>query len=170
MNKILIVLILSSLGACALSPPQRPAVAVPDEVTSIDRALLTGGWSCREMNPLPGGLPITQELTFNADSTLRSVAFVPVSQQLPGASDMETVMTGNWSAEGDRIAVRNSTVDVQALDDSSASGPLAVMASSIAKLAPQGFQGSADVLRLTDEALILRGDDADAPTLSCSRA
>src|SRR5947208_2595006 len=71
----------ASTGGPPPSAPARPAVAVPDQVGAVDRALLIGNWSCHELNPVPGRPTATEvQVSFNPDGTGHNSAVVDTSQ------------------------------------------------------------------------------------------
>jgi len=53
--------------------------------------------------------------------------------------------------------------------DGSEGGMAALMSSAAEFFADQSEQGTSEIFRITASDLVMRGDDPDAPTLSCQR-
>lgn len=157
-------------ASCQIEAPERPAVDIVDEVTAIDRAALIGGWNCRELDPYPGQPVLVQQLTFNGDGTFRAVATAPLERELTGGRLLETATTGNWRVDGDIVEIRDTIVETAARGGHRTAGALGILDETTAEFGtPSGIQGSAKTLRLTEEELVLRGLEADAPTWGCKR-
>ncbi len=155
---------LDSFGA----GPSRPEVSVAKEVTMVSATELVGTWSCRELNPYPDQPSITSIIMINADGTMSSEAVLPMPESMPGAPDMVMTMTGEWQVEGDRLITQNTDVEMTAADGSE--GGMASLMSSAAELfANPSEAGSSEIFRITASDLVMRGDDLDAPTISCQR-
>ncbi|MGF1561707.1 MAG: hypothetical protein ACFB3T_05955 [Geminicoccaceae bacterium] len=161
------------LAACAAgSPPPRPTVDVPDTVGAIDAGKLVGIWQCRDLNPLPDQPHVTSTVTFNADGSSSAQSIVPMSQQVPGMSDMNVAILGTWAVQGDKLTGTTTNTDITSVSGDAASGMIAGMTDFMADtfVASYGtFPGSSDVLTLNDSELVVRGDEPSAPTTSCTR-
>jgi len=155
---------LDSFGA----GPSRPAVSVAKEVTMVSATELVGTWSCRELNPYPDQPLITSTIMLNEDGTMSSEALLPMAETMPGAPDMVMTMTGEWQVDGDRLITKNTNVEMAAADGSEG-GMAALMSSAAEFFADQSEQGTSEIFRITASDLVMRGDDPDAPTLSCQR-
>ena len=155
---------LDSFGA----GPSRPEVSVAKEVTMVSATELVGTWSCRELNPYPDQPAITSMIMIDADGTMSSEAVLPMAETMPGAPDMVMTMTGQWEIEGDRLITQNTDVEVTAADGTE--GGMASLMSSAAELFADPSQaGSSEIFRITASDLVMRGDDPDAPIISCQR-
>ncbi len=159
----------SLLAGCADlggPPPARPHLDVADQVQKIDRGLVVGTWTCREMNSYPEVPAHDITLTYAQDGSLRSEARAPAT---PPLGPMNISSTGTWNVAGDRIVTAD--VETKVESDDAFTNTMAGIATSIANSwsSPEK-QGSGDVLELTAHRMVLRpvGVD-DPPTIACSR-
>jgi hypothetical protein len=159
-------------GGVPPSGPQRPAVAVEDQVGTVDRAMLVGAWSCREMNPYPGRPSVTSEVRFDADGTGHNSAVVDTSQGgNPLGGRMALDYTYNWQVQGDRIVASGVQSSVKALDGNPATGLMAGLSQFVInRFSSELKPGTLDPLKLDRHELIVRNADAPGgPVLDCTR-
>lgn len=159
------------LAGCATGggEARRPAVAVADEVTTVQPNLLVGTWRCRELNPYPELPKATRTLTFAADGT--AVAEV-LTEDDPRYGPIQGTSRGNWAVEGDRLVMRNMRLEAKAAEGSTNpfGGFLAGLTTSVANTFMRDQQdGTSDVLRLSRNELVFRGNVEDPPVVACTR-
>lgn len=169
---------LSSLALVAACDPgglhpfgadaKRPEMSVAKEVTMVSASELVGTWTCRELDPYPDQPDIASTITIDADGTMSSQSLLPIGEAMPGNPDMVMTVMGDWQVDGDRLVTSNSEVDVVAADGSG--GDLMdLMSNAAAYFVDQAGDNSSEIFRVTASDLVMRGDDPDAPTMSCLR-
>jgi hypothetical protein len=158
-------------GGPSPSAPERPAVAVQDEVGAVDRALLIGTWSCRELNPYPGRPATDVQVSFNADGTGHNSAILDPAQGGSPLGKMAVDFTYNWQVQGERILASGVQSSVHALDGNPATGVMAGLSQFVVnRFSSQLKPGTLDPLKLDRQQLIVRNADApDGPVLDCTR-
>lgn len=162
----------ASTGGPSPSAPQRPALAVQDQVGAVDRALLVGNWSCHELNPYPGRPATEVQVSFNPDGTGHNSAVVDPSQGgSPLGGRMAVDFTYSWQVQGERVVATGVQSSVRALDDNPAAGMLAGLSQFVInRFSNQLKPGTLDPLRLDRQELVLRNADVqDGPVLGCTR-
>jgi hypothetical protein len=169
------VLILASCagGSGGGGELQRPAVAVADEVSAIDRDTLQGRWTCVEQNPFEGRPAQTQTVTYGSDGKGRHEALIDMAEQgagIPGR--MRATYSYDYTVEGDRITVANTQSKVEAVDGSAMTGMMASMAQMVVtNLVDSQKPGAVEVMRLTGSELVVRAAEIEDPVvLRCTRA
>lgn len=155
-------------GPAAGSAPGRPPVAVAKEISMASREELIGAWTCHELNPYPGQPSVKTDVSFAADGLMTSAALLPMADHVPEGGDLRMTLKARWSVAGDRLVTTGTEVDVEAADGDA--GQLSDMAASAAALfADQAHDGSAEILRVSATELVMRGEEEEAPTISCLR-
>ena len=144
---------------------KRPPVSVPDQVTTVNRSLVLGTWTCRELNPYPQVPTQTSQITYNADGTFASTG---QSAPHPPFGAMTIKATGRWSVEGEHLVT--SGVKTEASSQDAFTNVMAGIGTSIANTFMAQKEGSANVLKLTRTELVYTpiGVD-DPPVISCTR-
>ena len=162
----------ASTGGPAPSAPPRLAVAVPDQVGTVDRALLVGNWSCRELNPYPGRPATEVQVSFNPDGTGHNSAVVDTSQDgNPLGGRIALDFTYSWQVQGERVVATGVQSSLHALDGNPATGMMAGLSQFVINhFSNQLKPGTLDPLKLDRQELILRNADVqDGPVLDCTR-
>ena len=169
-------LILAGCASTGGSPPEsapaRQAVAVQDQVGAVDRALLVGSWSCRELNPYPGRPATEVQVSFNPDGTGHNSAVVDTSQGgNPLGGRMALDFTYSWQVQGERVVATGVQSSVRSLDGNPATGMMAGLSQFVINhFSNQLKPGTLDPLKLDRQELILRNADVqDGPVLDCTR-
>jgi hypothetical protein len=123
------------LVGCAMggggSEARRPPVSVADEVAAVQRGMLVGSWRCRELNPYPELPEATRTITFAVDGT---VVAETLTEDDPRFGRMQGTLRGDWSVEGDRLALRNMTLETKTAEGNTNpfSGVLAGLTTTVA--------------------------------------
>ncbi|MCB1994216.1 MAG: hypothetical protein KDG49_22405 [Geminicoccaceae bacterium] len=174
-SALALVLAAGLLAACdpgdlnPLASEPRPPVSVTKEVTMVSAAELVGSWTCRELNPYPDQPPIETQLDIRDDGTLTSEALLPMDQEMPGAGDLILTIDADWQVEGDRMVTTNTQGSTRAADGSTGSVS-ALLNQAMAAFTELAADGTSEVLKVDARELVMRGDEPDAPTVSCQRA
>jgi hypothetical protein len=162
------------LAGCAMNDGggdevRRPVVGVADEVATVQSGMLVGTWRCRELNPYPQLPKASRTFTFDADGTLVAET---LTEDDPRYGSMQGTSRGNWSVEGDRLLMKNMTLEAKAAEGNTNpfTGMLTGLTTAIANSFMRDQQdGSFDVLELTGSELALRGIGEDPPVFACTR-
>lgn len=151
-----------------LASESRPPVTVAKEVTMVSAAELVGSWTCRELNPYPDQPPIETDLEIREDGTLTSEAILPMDQEMPGAGDLIMTIDADWQVEGDRMVTTNTKGSTRAADGSTG-GVSDLINQAMAAFTELAADGTSEVFKVDAQELVMRGDEPDAPTVSCQR-
>lgn len=161
------------LAGCAMggggSEAKRPAVSVADEVGAVQRAMLVGTWRCHELNPYPELPKATRLVTFAEDGTVTTETR---TEDDPRYGSMQATSRGKWSVEGERIVMRDMTLEAKAAEGNT--NPFTSMLTGLTTTVANTFMrdemsGSADVLELTRGELVFRPVAEDPPVVACRR-
>ena len=164
-----ILAVVTTLVGCASDggeTPKRPPLAVPDEVTAINRGQLVGTWQCHELNPYPQMPKQMSRTTYNSDGTFLTEA---QSQGQQALGPIAVKVTGKWAVQGDEIV--GSDVKTEAGSTDAFTNAIAGIGTSLVNSMGHGqTQGTGNVLKLTAHELVMRptGID-DPPTIACTR-
>lgn len=152
-------------GSNSHETPKRPALSVPDQVTTVSKSLVVGSWTCHELNPYPQMPVQTSRITYNADGTFASTG---QSAPHPPFGAMTIKATGRWSVDGENLVT--SDVKTEASSEDAFTNMMAGIGSSIANTFMAQKAGSANVQKLTRTELVYTpiGVD-DPPVISCTR-
>ncbi|MEZ5862283.1 MAG: hypothetical protein R3D28_25500 [Geminicoccaceae bacterium] len=173
-SALVLVLAAGLLAACdpgdlnPLASEPRPSVTVAKEVTMVSTAELVGSWTCRELNPYPDQPPIETQLEIRKDGTLTSEALLPMEQEIPGAGDLVMTINADWRVEGDRLVTTNTEGSTRAADGSTG-GVSALLNQAMSAFTELAADGTSEVFKIDARELVMRGDEPDAPTVSCLR-
>jgi hypothetical protein len=161
------------LAGCAMGgggdAAKRPPVSVADEVTTVQNSMLIGTWRCRELNPYPQVPRATRTISFAEDGT---VIAEMLTEDDPRYGPMQGTSRSNWSVEGDRLVLRNMTIETKAAEGSTNpfGNVLGGLATTVANTFLRGQMNStSDVLKLTSSELIFRTVVEDPPVVACTR-
>ncbi len=155
-------------GMDPFSSPSRPPATVAKQVTMVSAEELVGSWTCRELNPYPDQPAIETKLDIRADHTLTSEALLPMEQEMPSAGDLIMTIVADWRVEGDRMVTTNTEASTRAADGSTG-GMSALVNQAMTAFSDLASDGTAEVLQIDARELVMRGDEPDAPTVSCRR-
>lgn len=146
----------------------RPPVTVAKEVTMVSAAELVGTWTCRELDPYPDQPAIETKLDIRPDGTLTSEALLPMEQEMAGAGDLIMTIKADWRVEGDRMVTENTEATTRAADGSTG-GVSAFINQAMAAFGELAADGTTEIFKVDAQELVMRGEEADAPTVSCRR-
>lgn len=179
MKRLLAVsVVVLPLAACATggsdgSSPKRPVIKVADQVGPIDRQLVIGTWTCRELNPFPNMPSTLQTVTYQADGTAKNAAVVDAATTASGLpAKFNASFSYDWSVAGEQIIASNVQSTITAADDGAGSTLLAPIAQMMAStFADQAQPGTSNVLELTTTSLVMSAANMeDPPIVSCRRS
>ncbi len=174
-SALVLVLAAGLLAACdpgelnPLASDSRPPVTVAKEVTMVSAAELVGSWTCRELDPYPDYPPIETRLEIRSDHTLTSEALLPMDHEMPGAGDLIMTIDADWQVEGDRMVTTNTKASTRAADGSTG-GVSDILNQAMAAFTELAADGTSEIFKIDARELVMRGDEPDAPTVSCQRA
>ena len=146
--------------------PKRPPLAVPDEVTAINRGQLVGTWQCHELNPYP------QMPKQTSRDHVQQRRHLPHRGAVPGAAGVGShCREGHRQMGGGRRSDHDSDIKTEAGSADEFTNVMAGIGSSIVNTFSKSQpQGSGDVLELTPHKLVFRGVGVeDPPIISCTR-
>lgn len=153
------------LAACATDGggrPRRPPVEMPAPLATVDPALVTGTWQCRDLNPYPGQPEQTVASTYDADGSFTDRS--QVSGPPPAAGVIEVTTRGRWAVEGGRIVTREARTEARAADTEL--DEIVTLSAEFLNGRPQQERdGAADVLRLSPDELVLRPVGVEDPAI-----
>jgi hypothetical protein len=165
------------LAACATggsdsSSPKRPVVKVVDQVGPIDRQMVIGTWTCRELNPFPNMPRTVQTVTYQADGKAENAAVVDTAATAGLPAKFNASFSYDWSVAGEQIIASNVQSSITAADDGAGSTLLAPIAQMMASsFVDQAEPGTSNVLELTKTTLVMSAANMeDPPIISCARS
>lgn len=91
-------LFITTLSACAISPPERSPYGGADNIDTVSAESLVGTWNVSVLNPIEGEENTQTSITLNADGTTSGTSSVNATGQ-----QMVIEMTGTWSVDGEYL-------------------------------------------------------------------
>ncbi|MDF1587464.1 hypothetical protein [Marinimicrococcus flavescens] len=160
-------------------PSQRPAVSVADQVTSVDRQLVVGGWQCRELNPYPDAPIVINTTTFYPDGYFTSQSTGQAQAGLPMGGSGTVTTRGRWRAEEGRLVTSEVAAEAARAPATGAGNSADIVGSVLSQIGPllvgggqaaQPQGGASEVLELTRSTMVLKSLDVqDPPIVTCTR-
>lgn len=163
-------------------PAQRPAVSIADQVTTVDRQLVVGGWQCRELNPYPNTPIVINTTTFYPDGYFTSRSTGQAQAGLPMGGSGTVTTRGRWRAEEGRLVTSEVVAEMAQAPATGAGGTggtgdlVGTVLSQIGPLLVGGGQAtqpqgsSSEVLELTRSTMVFKAlGIQDPPIVTCTR-
>ena len=91
-----------------------------------------------------------------------------MEQEIPGAGDLVMTINADWRVEGDRLVTTHTEGSTRAADGSTG-GVSALLNQAMSAFTELAADGTSEVFKIDARELVMRGDEPDAPTVSCLR-
>jgi hypothetical protein len=158
-NAVVLLVLSLLISACSsmMSKPTREAYAGPDNITTVEKAMLVGLWNGRSLNPIEGE---SAQFTVNYLANGQVVTLLDNAAQSSALGNMKFEVSGTWQVQGEQLVQQAGSV--REVSGSKMGGLMAGLMNGMKK----EMSGTANVYEATEQRVVLVSDDGQALELT----